>query len=290
MSELVQRPEAGLTPLAEADHARRRADATVDLARRARVADEELVPLMRERGDAWREWGRQLGAAEIGGQRAGHVTGGHVADADRKAVERARKLAAVDDDDYQQWRDSATPEGLTLAALLRSPTTAQNLVASDENEWYTPTRYIEAVHQVLGRIDLDPASCEAANRTIKAKTIYTTADDGLEQSWSGRVFLNPPYGRLAGGFAARLADEYAAGNVVAAIVLVNAHCTDTSWFQRMWDGTLCFTDHRIDFDSADRSKTSSSTHGSVFVYFGPKAASFAAVFSEFGQLAQRWSA
>ena len=43
-------------------------------------------------------------------------------------------------------------------------------------------------------IDLDPASCEMAQEVVKAKTYCTEQDDGLSMSWSGCVFLNPPYG------------------------------------------------------------------------------------------------
>lgn len=164
--------------------------------------------------------------------------------------------------------------------------TAERLVASDENEWYTPAKYVASVRKVMGGIDLDPASCEAANATVEATTFYET--EGLEQPWSGRVFLNPPYGRLAGDFATRLVDEYEAGRLDAAVLLVNAHCTDTDWFQRVWTGTLCFTDHRIDFDSGQRDKTSTSTHGSVFAYFGPDGHKFADEFARHGVVVRRW--
>lgn len=168
--------------------------------------------------------------------------------------------------------------------------TAALMVQSAENEWYTPARYIEHARAVLGAIDLDPASCPAANQTVRAAKFYSVKVDGLRPEWSGRVWLNPPYGRLAGDFTRKLLNEYAAGRVSAAVVLVNAHCTDTSWFGGLWDHALCFTDHRIDFDSGERGKDSSSTHGSVFAYLGPDPAKFADIFSAFGAVVSRWSA
>lgn len=166
--------------------------------------------------------------------------------------------------------------------------TANLLVASTENEWYTPARYLDAARKVLGGIDLDPASSPSANETVQAARIFTSADDGLAQEWKGRVWLNPPYGDLPGKFVAKLVDEFMRCNVQAAVALVNSHCTDTGWFQPLWGQTLCFTDHRIDFGSAGRDKTSTSTHGSVFAYFGPDQGAFADAFSEFGAIVRRW--
>src|SRR5262249_26019703 len=86
---------------------------------------------------------------------------------------------------------------------------------SETNEWYTPASYIESARRVLGGFDLDPASCEEANRIIQAAQIFTECPrpckgkdwcthDGMAQRWKGRVWLNPPYGRLAGDFIVRL--------------------------------------------------------------------------------------
>lgn len=64
------------------------------------------------------------------------------------------------------------------------------------NEQYTPEQILEPVREVLGEIDLDPATSELANQRVGAKQIFT-AEDGartFEEDWRGRVFMNPPGG------------------------------------------------------------------------------------------------
>lgn len=66
--------------------------------------------------------------------------------------------------------------------------------SSESNEHYTPPMLVEPARATLGVIHLDPASCEEANRLVRAERYYAYADDGYLQPWRGRVFLNPPGG------------------------------------------------------------------------------------------------
>jgi hypothetical protein len=131
-------------------------------------------------------------------------------------------------------------------------------------------------------IELDPASCDLANKVVQAKRFYTIDDDGLTRPWNAAtVFLNPPYGKLkgksqAGVWLQKLISEYKSGNVREAILLVNAS-TSESWFQSLYDYPICFTNHRIPFWSQD-GKGKAPTKGNVFTYFGKNVDRFASVF------------
>lgn len=160
------------------------------------------------------------------------------------------------------------------------------ILRSDSIEWWTPQIYIEAVHEVMGGIDLDPASSDEANEFVGAVSFFDRDHDGLSQPWHGRVFLNPPYGDEGPPFIEKLMNELNR-SVKEAIVLVNSRATDAKWFQPLFDGVICFTDHRIDFNSPHE-KHASSTHGSVFIYFGPNEKAFAQVFERFGNIVKRF--
>lgn len=160
----------------------------------------------------------------------------------------------------------------------------QNIHLSKSNEWYTPEKYIASAVAVMGGIDVDPASNDCANDTVGAGTYYTAETDGLTADWPGRVWLNPPWGGLQEKFVGRLMEQVAAGITTEAVVLVNAHSTDTKWFQPLWGHTLCFTDHRINYYGT---AGSGSTHGSVFIYIGPRWKEFAEEFQQYGAVVRR---
>ena len=118
-------------------------------------------------------------------------------------------------------------------------------------EWYTPDHIIELAYNILGDINLDPASNETANKWVEADKYYTLENDGLTQPWSGSVWLNPPYDNV-GPWVDRLIWEYTKDrNVDAALLLVNAN-TETNWFRRLYDFDICFIKGRLKFWNPDK--------------------------------------
>ncbi len=183
---------------------------------------------------------------------------------------------------------AAAKVGLTLRDYL-GRVDLGGLKESVHVEWYTPERYIEAARQVMGTIDLDPASSELANKMVKADTYFTKDDDpdGLSQDWFGTVWLNPPYGKGSGLFTTKLVEEHAEGRVSAGVLLLNAYGFDAEWFQPLWEHPICFTDHRIEFYSPQR-ESGGPANGNIFVYLGRAEARFAKVFGAFGQVMRAW--
>lgn len=158
------------------------------------------------------------------------------------------------------------------------------LVTSNTDEWYTPKSIIDRARRVMGGIDLDPASCEEANSVVEATKYYTKEDDGLSLSWFGRVWLNPPYGKLAQKFTAKLLREYSLGNVPSAVLLVNSNALGAKWGQMIWDFDLiCCPSARIHFWNSEVAR-SSSTHGSLVAYLGGDPNAFIREFQDLGRI------
>lgn len=156
---------------------------------------------------------------------------------------------------------------------------------SGDDEWYTPAKYIELARGVMGEIDLDPASCEQGQQNVQAKKFFTKEDDGLEQYWEGRVWMNPPYSKgLMDKFVTKLCAEYEVGHVTAAIVLTH-NFSDTGWFRKLWDGAsaVCLTYGRVKFESPD-GVGNSPTSGHAFFYFGRNPAAFKDMFDDTGNI------
>ncbi len=129
------------------------------------------------------------------------------------------------------------------------------------SEWYTPPYIFEA----LGiDFDLDPAAPPGGVPWVPVRRYFTKRQDGLGRPWSGRVWLNPPYGRETPWWLGRLAEH---GNGIA---LVFAR-SDTSWFQTYASRAtaLCFIAGRLKFVPGDgRSAASTAGAPSLLMAFG----------------------
>ena len=154
---------------------------------------------------------------------------------------------------------------------------------SGNNEWYTPGKYIDLACRVRGEIDLDPASCELANETVKAKQFFSEQENGLLMKWTGKVWMNPPYGSdLIGQFTEKFAKEYTDGNITEGIVLVN-NATETAWFCQMMTAAsaVVFPRGRIRYNSPTK-ESNAPIQGQAFIYFGKHYDRFLDVFGEIG--------
>jgi ParB family chromosome partitioning protein len=136
----------------------------------------------------------------------------------------------------------------------------------------------------MGGIDLDPATCPAAQATINATKWYTKREDGLRQPWQGRVWLNPPYSTLAPKFVARFAEHYAAGAVSQGVLLLGTHHLTTQWFGALAPlrPVACLPSTRLQFsDSTER-----PAHGSIILGIGVKIPRFIEEFAPLGTIWQ----
>lgn len=201
----------------------------------------------------------------------------------KKESARCRKLAAAPEEIFEDHIVSVCAKGerLTMSGVIAATSAAKDY---DGDQWGTPPEYIALEREVLGTIDLDPASNEHAQTVVLATTYYTQADDGLEQDWAGTVHLNPPYSHpLVERFTAKLLESYEAGAVTAAICLVN-NATDTEWCQQLLVrcAAVCLANGRIGFLDGAGKAVKGTRQGQAFFYLGPDVGAFEAVFGDVG--------
>ena len=245
-----------------------------------------------------REAAKELNAEGMSQREIGQVLGVGVATVNRdvsNGTDTVDKATAADDPTVPVVPDGTPINAVAALAAddrIRAAVARSDVAyfSSETNEWYTPPQYLESVRAVFGAdIDLDPASCENANATVRANHYFTEADDGLARDWFGRVFLNPPYGvaddreSRAGVFCRKAIAEYQAGRVTEAIILVNSVHAQR-WQAPLYRFAVCFVDHRIRFVAEHGELSPNPTFGNIFVYLGKHRRKFAEVFSKHGHV------
>lgn len=245
-------------------------------AQTANLAKEIQLRAERKAGKFLRETEKQHGARPSGLQGATPRTLEELG-IEKTQSHRWQLEAKVPEEKFEKWIEETRENNgeLSATALMRLAKGAgiQEHWTGDI-EWYTPKYIIDAVREVMGDIDLDPASNDEAQKTIRAESYYTQKDNGLEQRWYGRVFLNPPFKQpLIQQFIDKLLDSIECEDVTQAILLTNNN-TDTQWFHAAarLANNVRFTKGRIHFVKQD--EVSQPTNGQAFFYFGPNVEKF----------------
>jgi hypothetical protein len=118
---------------------------------------------------------------------------------------------------------------------------------STRNDYQTPEWLLDIAREILGGIDLDPASSAEANERVRATLYFDARSNGLVQDWVGRVWLNPPYStELLRAFVRKAIEER--HRYTACLLLVNA-CPSTHAFHSLVHAarSVWFPARRINF-------------------------------------------
>lgn len=173
-------------------------------------------------------------------------------------------------------------------------------LSSKSNEWYGPKFMGDLSRQVMGGIDMDPCSCEAANRLIGARFYYSKkerGEDGLLLPWAGRIYCNPPGKSVIWQgvrtnspslWWAYLVTLYQAGWVEEAIFTI--FNLETVRFTlrypnlpQPFDFPYCIPKERIGFYRPDEAggveRPGSPGHPNAIIYLGPNVGRFAKAFT-----------
>jgi len=196
----------------------------------------------------------------------------------------ATKLEEVLTDPHASEQDLADAREIRDLIAGQFQPTVQGTFGRRQNEWYTPAKYISLARRVLGEIDVDPASNKFAQEIVRARQYFDKQQNGLLQSWYGRVWLNPPYSPpLIGKFIGKLLQEWNARRTEACIALTH-NCTDSMWFHDAASAAnaICFTCGRVRFYESDGAIGAKTHRGQAFFYFGSEIETFKREFERIG--------
>lgn len=166
------------------------------------------------------------------------------------------------------WKEIATDHAMAIAG-----------------ERYSPHWLAKAARRVMEKIDTDPASCGAANKTIGAKRYFDQDKDGLTRKWHGATYLNPPFGPGWKDWIVKLAEEIEAGRVTEAVV-VGPHTMlvsiDSPWFRILLEGSIFLPEQRPRFSEGCGGKETGVKYGTFVAYVGKRHRRFARVLGNQG--------
>ena len=121
--------------------------------------------------------------------------------------------------------------------------------------WLTPPDILAA----LGSFDLDPCAAPEPRPWPTANRHITLPEDGLAAEWSGRVWLNPPFGDETGKWLAHMALH---GNGIALAFARTDTVMFHAWVWRRADAVL-FLEGRPTFHRPDGTRAKGNSGGPI---------------------------
>ena len=194
------------------------------------------------------------------------------------SVSAAADVAGLPESEQREIVAAGPKAVVDVARDIRQNGMAHRTKFSGNNEWFTPQQYVELARDVLGDIDLDPASHAVAQEAVKARAFFTEVDDGLTKPWRGRVWLNPPYSQPAiGYFVGKMVSEFLCGNV-----------SEAGWFHLAFGVArrICFTRGKSNSLPWWVPRLSPRCKARHSLYFGENAKKFERVFSNIGAISE----
>jgi len=139
--------------------------------------------------------------------------------------------------------------------------TASVHFSSRSCEWSTPMDLFARINAEHGPFDLDVC---ATSDNAKCARFYSIQQDGLQQTWTGSCWCNPPYGRTIGQWVRKAWQSSLAG---ATVVCLLPSRTDTSWWHDYVEpfARVQFLRGRVRFSGS----TSGAPFPSAVVVFSP---------------------
>ena len=157
------------------------------------------------------------------------------------------------------------------------------LMSSGKDDWETPAKVLDRVHEMTAIIGLDP--CAGPNTDL-AVINWTEREDGLSRDWAaattGLCFINPPYSQNK-LWIPKVINESKKG--LECVLLLPAR-TDTLAFQlaMRWSSAVCFIQGRLKFLDNGKSVKHSAPFPSAALYFSGERGRWASFVSAFDPL------
>ena len=131
--------------------------------------------------------------------------------------------------------------------------------SSETDQWATPKDFFDKCDKEYGPFTLDVC---ADKDNAKCQRFFSKEQNGLSQNWTGKCWMNPPYGREIGRWMKKAYESSVNGAIVVCLVPAR---TDTRWWHEYaMKGKVTFIRGRLKFGGSKNS----APFPSALVVFG----------------------